>query len=137
MRHDGFVYELVQAFVIFLAGGFIYGLMEIVYSGSTHPAMFVMGGLSLLWVGGGRRYLRHSPPLWLHMIIGGVFITTAEFICGLVYNVWLGLRIWDYTRFRINIMGQICPAFFFLWIALSLPAVIIESALRSAFSDEI
>lgn len=137
MRRDGFVYELVQALVIFLAGGFIYGLIEVIYRGHTHPSMFVLGGISLLWVGGFGRFFRRRPPVWAQVLAGGAFITCAEFLCGLVYNVWLGMRVWDYSRIQFNIMGQVCPTFFFSWVALSLPAVIIESAFRCSFRDTV
>ena len=135
MRRDGFVCELVQAFVVFLAGGFIYGLIEVIYRGHTHPSMFVLGGICLLWIGGLGRFFSRRPPRWVQVIAGGAFITAEEFVCGLVYNVWLGMRVWDYSRLPFNILGQVCPMFFFSWVALSLPAIIIESVFRRSFAD--
>ena len=134
MRRDGFAEELVQALVIFLAGGFIYGAIEIIYRGHTHPSMFVLGGICLLWVGGCGRFFRYAPPLWVQVLIGGAFITLAEFDFGLIYNVWLDMRVWDYSKLPYNIMGQVCPMFFFSWVALSLPAILAENALRLSFS---
>ncbi len=134
MREDSFAAELVRTFVIFLAGGFIYGIIEIIYRGHTHPSMFVLGGICLVWIGGLDSFFRHSPPLFVQMLLGGLFITLAEFGCGLVMNVWLGLRVWDYSDLPYNIMGQVSPRFCALWIALSLPAVLLEDLLRSAFA---
>lgn len=133
MERDGFAAELVRAFVIFLAGGFIYGAIEIIYRGHTHPSMFVLGGICLLWVGGFGRFLREPPPLWVQIILGGAFITLAEFLFGLIFNVWLGMKVWDYSKLPYNIMGQVCPAFFFSWVALSLPAILIERAFRASY----
>ena len=135
MRRDGFASELIQSLVIFLAGGFIYGIIEVIYRGHTHPSMFVLGGICLLWVGGAGHFFRFAPPLWLQVILGGVFITFAEFICGLIYNVQLGLRVWDYSDLPLNIMGQVCPLFFFAWIALSLPAITVERVIRWNFQQ--
>lgn len=134
LRRDSFAAEFFRIFVIFLAGGFIYGLMEIAYRGHTHPSMFVLGGLCLVWIGGFDSFYRRTPPLWAQVLLGGVFITTAEFVCGLILNVWLGLRVWDYSNIPFNFMGQVSPRFCALWIGLSLPAVLLENVFRSAFS---
>ncbi len=134
MRKNSFAGQLIQAFVIFMSGGFIYGLIEVLYRGHTHPSMFVLGGICLLWVGGFNSFFRRSPPFWAQILLGGIFITTAEFLCGLTFNVWLHLHVWDYSRLPLNIMGQICPLFFFIWVAISIPAVFAEDLLRAAFS---
>ena len=136
MHSKSFAEEFVKTAVIFLAGGFIYGLIEIIYRGNTHPSMFVLGGLCLVWIGGFDSFFRVTPPLWAQLLLGGTFITAAEFLCGLVYNVWLGMKVWDYSRLPMNIMGQICPMFFFIWVMISLPAIFLEDALRKAMSRE-
>ncbi len=134
MRRNSFAAEFVRTFVIFLAGGFIYGLLEILYRGHTHPSMFVLGGICLVWVGGLNSFFRRTPPLVVQMLLGALFITTAEFACGLIMNVWLGLRVWDYSNIPYNLMGQVSLRFCALWIGISLPAVLIEDFLRSAMS---
>ncbi|MBO6229228.1 MAG: hypothetical protein J6O50_01560 [Ruminiclostridium sp.] len=136
MREDSFAAELTRSFVIFLMGGFIYGLIEVIYRGHTHPSMFVLGGICFLWIGGFNSFFRVSPPLWLQVLLGGAFITLAEFGCGLIYNVWLGLRVWDYSKLPFNIMGQVCPTFFFSWVALSLPAILAEDLVRHALRPQ-
>lgn len=135
MGENSFARELLRSLVIFLAGGFIYGAVEILYRGHTHPSMFVLGGICLLWVGGLNSFFRRTPPLWVQLLLGGVFITLAEFACGLVYNVWLGMRVWDYSKLPLNIMGQVCPMFFFAWVLLSFPAIIVEDVIRRRFSE--
>ena len=104
MKKSGFAVQFIQAFVIFLAGGFIYGAIEIIYRGHTHPSMFVLGGICLLWVGGLDCFFTRTPPIWIQVLIGGAFITLAEFFCGLVYNVWLGMRVWDYSKDRKSVV---------------------------------
>ncbi len=133
MDKKGFAAELLKALVIFLAGGFIYGLIEIIYRGHTHPSMFVLGGLCLLWIGGFDSFFVKAPPLWVQLIAGGAFITAAEFACGLIFNVALGMKVWDYSDIPLNIMGQICLPYSFAWVMLSLPAVIAENIMRGAF----
>ena len=132
MRRDGMAAEMLKALVIFLAGGFIYGLVEVLFRGHTHPTMFTLGGLCLLWIGGLDSFFGQKPPLWAQELIGGAFITIAELVCGIIVNMWLGLNVWDYSDLPFNILGQVCPTFCYFWIALSLPAVYIENLLRSA-----
>ncbi|MBO6302480.1 MAG: hypothetical protein J6N15_08600 [Ruminiclostridium sp.] len=136
MGENSFAREFLRSLVIFLAGGFIYGAVEILYRGHTHPSMFVLGGICLLWVGGLNSFFRRTPPLWVQLLLGGVFITLAEFACGLVYNVWLGMKVWDYSKLPLNIMGQVCPMFFFAWVLLSFPAIIVEDVIRHRFSEK-
>lgn len=135
MGENSFAREFLRSLVIFLAGGFIYGAVEILYRGHTHPSMFVLGGICLLWVGGLNSFFGRTPPLWVQLLLGGVFITLAEFACGLVYNVWLGMKVWDYSKLPLNIMGQVCPMFFFAWVLLSFPAIIVEDVIRRRFSE--
>lgn len=136
MEDSSFSYELLEAGVIFLSGGFIYGMIEIIYRGHTHPSMFVLGGLSLLWVGGLNRFYRKKPPLWLQMLLGGGIITLGEFLCGIFVNLWLGLNVWDYSRLPFNIMGQVCLIFTAAWVILSYPAIIVEDFLRRAIETD-
>ena len=130
MDKKGFAAEFCRAAIIFLYGGFCYGAIEILYRGNTHPSMFVLGGICFLWVGGINSFFRVKPPLWLQMVLGGIFITLSEFICGLIFNIWFGLKVWDYSKLPYNIMGQICPMFIFIWVMLSLPAIVLEDAVR-------
>lgn len=134
MRRDSFAAEFLRTFIIFLTGGFIYGTLEIIYRGHTHPSMFVLGGICLVWIGGLDSFFRRTPPLPVQMLLGALFITTAEFVCGMILNVWLGLRVWDYSDIPYNIMGQVSIPFCALWVSLCLPAVLIENVLRKAMS---
>lgn len=59
-----------------------------------------------------------SCPLWGQALICSCAVTAAEFAAGLILNVWLGLGVWDYSNMWGNILGQICPQFFAVWIVL-------------------
>ena len=134
LDRSSFAAELYRCAVIFLFGGFIYGAVEILYRGHTHPSMFVLGGICFLWVGGLNSFFRHRMPVPLQMFIGGAFITLSEFVFGVIFNLWLGMRVWDYSRLPLNILGQVCPVFFLAWVLLSLPAIFLEDMLRKNIS---
>ena len=78
--------------------------------------MFIAGGISflfLVWLSG------LGLPFLLKCVIAGAFITLVEFIVGCVVNLWLRLDVWDYSRCRYNVMGQVCLLFTVLWSGLS------------------
>lgn len=71
-------------------------------------------------------------PLAWQSFICATAITVVEFVAGLILNVWLGLNIWDYSQLPGNVMGQICPQFFFLWLVLSTFGIILLDWMRYA-----
>lgn len=136
MKTNSFTDEFFRQIVIFLAGGFIYGAVEILYRGHTHPSMFITGGLCLVWVGGLNSFFRKDLPVVLQMAVGGFIITLAEFICGTIVNIGFGMEVWDYSDLPFNIMGQVCLLFFCIWFVFSLPAILIEDFIRHGMFGE-
>ncbi|MCL2077859.1 MAG: putative ABC transporter permease [Oscillospiraceae bacterium] len=106
--------------VLFLMGGFIYGALEVIVKrGDTHISMFALGGLCFLLIGA----LNEKIPLLLRMFSGAIIITLLEFISGLIFNIWLGQRVWDYSHLPLNLMGQVCLWFTIAWFFLCLPGI--------------
>jgi len=130
LKNQGFLTEFFRQLVIFMAGGFIYGAIEILYRGHTHPSMFITGGLCLVWVGGLNSFFKKDISVPVQMIIGAVIITAAEFICGVIVNIGFGMQVWDYSDLPFNIMGQVCLLFLCIWFLFSLPAILIEDFIR-------
>lgn len=52
--------------------------------------------------------------------ICAVGVTAIEFCFGVVFNLLLKKNVWDYSRCRGNILGQICPLYTALWGVLGL-----------------
>lgn len=119
-----------KAAILFLIGAAAYALIEVAFRGYTHWTMAVLGGILFLLLGGLNEWIPWEMPLALQCVIGAVIVTVAEFIAGLILNVWLGLGIWDYSDVPGNILGQICPQFIFAWLGLSLVAIILDDWLR-------
>lgn len=59
---------------------------------------------------------------WLEVIIKiliiGVGMTLIEFIAGLIFIKGMGIKLWDYSDRKGNIMGLICPIFSLAWLAV-------------------
>lgn len=105
---------------LFSVGAVAYPLMEMLFRGWSHWSMSLAGGVSacLLW------WLeRRLPPgrLWGKCLCGAALITAVEFVCGCVVNLWLRLRVWDYSHLPLNVLGQVCLPFCVLWFLLCLP----------------
>ena len=71
-----------------------------------------------------------SLPLWVRALMCAALITAVELLAGCVFNLWLGWRIWDYSKAPLNLWGQICLPFFLLWFLLCIPVLRIAGDLR-------
>lgn len=124
------VKTILKLIILFIIGGTIYVSLELLFRGRSHISMFILGGFCFVLIGGINNYISWEMPLILQMIIGAVVITTLEFITGYIVNIKLGLNVWDYSNQPFNIMGQICLSFSFLWMLISLIAIVLDDYLR-------
>ena len=122
--------RFVRLTTLFLWGGFLYYIIELLWRGYSHPSMFAVGGLCLLLVGGLNNFLPWELGFVWQALSGSVIITLVEFCAGLVLNVWLNLGIWDYSQLPLNIMGQVSLYFILAWIPLAEFAVWLDDRLR-------
>lgn len=123
--------HLKKSSILFIIGANIYYSLEILWRGYSHITMFILGGLCFVLIGLINEIKTTSNlPLILQQFIASIIITALELVFGLIFNVWLGLEIWDYSSLRYNFMGQICLSFSILWFFLSLPAIVFDDYLR-------
>lgn len=115
---------------LFLIGGAIYVLIELVYRGYSHWTMFLLGGLCFVLIGGVNEYIPWEMPLWLQAGIGAVIITALEFICGCIVNLALGWNVWDYSNTPLNILGQVCLPFAIIWFVIAHVGIVLDDYLR-------
>ena len=113
-----------------ITGGLLYILIETVWRGYSHWTMFVLGGLCFLALGLINEVLPWEMPLWQQMILGACIITCLEFLTGCTVNLWLGWDVWDYSGMPGNVLGQICPQYFILWLPVSLAGIVLDDWLR-------
>ena len=59
-------------------------------------------------------------------------VTALEFVTGCIVNIRLGWDVWDYSSVPMNLLGQICPKFSLMWLALSLPCILISKLIHKA-----
>ena len=118
-----------------MIGGFSYTAIEIIYRGYTHWTMFIIGGLAFFLIGCINEKYR-KMPLVKQMTIGSIVITTLEFVCGCIVNLWLGWNVWNYSNMPFNLLGQICLPFSVLWFFLSAVAVVADDTIRHLLWNE-
>lgn len=94
-------------------------LLELAWRGRSHISMFITGGLCCMLLC--TLFLRYAPAWPLRLLLSGLVITAAEFLCGCAVNRKLRLDVWDYSKRPRNLYGQICLDFSLLWCFMALP----------------
>ncbi len=115
---------------LLLIGGGMYVLLELAWRQRSHWTMFLLGGLCFIGIGLINELIPWDMPLWQQVIIGASIVTALEFLTGCIANLWLGWDIWDYSALPGNVLGQICPQFFVLWMPVALAAIVLDDWLR-------
>lgn len=103
--------------LVFLLGGAVYGMIEVLFRGHTHWSMVLTGGACVLTLYVLVEWL-NSQPLVLAALAGALIITAYEFSVGCLVNLRFGWNVWDYSGMAGNLLGQICPVFTAAWFAL-------------------
>ena len=117
-------------------GGLAYGLIEILWRGKTHWAMILTGGFCFSALVG---IYKKCARMFIvkKCMLGGALITFCEYLCGTVVNIKLKLNVWDYSKCRFNVKGQICPFYSVLWSLLCLPICALSRVInRKELSDD-
>ena len=108
--------ELIKKSALFAIGGGVYVGLEMLWRGRSHISMFAAGGICFLLLG----KMRRTPG---RLFLGPAVITAVELATGLLVN--RDYSVWDYRALPGNFLGQICPAYCFLWIPLSLAGTVL------------
>ena len=58
----------------------------------------------------------NAVDIIVRVLIIGVGMTLIEFLAGLIFIKGMGVKLWDYSDRKGNIMGIICPSFSLAWL---------------------
>lgn len=128
----GIILKSQKNTILFLTGGVVYSLVEILWRGYTHWSMAVTGGFCLLLIN--IMDNNNHIKLWRKCIIGSGIITFFELFVGCIVNLLLKWNVWDYSRCPMNFFGQICLPFSLLWCFISVPAIYLGRFIQSKLS---
>ena len=121
---------------LFVTGGLLYNVLELAWRSWTHWTMFFLGGACFVSMGLINELIPWVMPIWQQMVIGACIITGLEFVTGCIVNLLLGWGVWDYSQMPGNLLGQICPQYFGLWLLAALAGIILDDCLRHWWWDE-
>ncbi|MDD3222985.1 MAG: hypothetical protein EOM34_13995 [Clostridia bacterium] len=106
--------------LLFIIGGGLYYLIEILFRGYSHWTMFIIGGVIFLFSG------RPYTSLKGQILRVWIFAIITEFISGTIINLCLGWQVWDYSKLPFNLLGQICLPFALLFLPLCAAAILLN-----------
>ena len=115
--------KVFKILILFLIGGILYYLIEILYDGSSHFSMAIVGGLSFI-IGGLLNEKLPRLSIKKQALIITFVILVLEYLSGYIVNIKLGLNVWDYSNMPFNLHGQICLYFGLIWYFVFSPLII-------------
>lgn len=124
--------KLKKYSAFFLIGGVGYGTMEIVWRGHTHWTMVIAGGICFIAFSLIAEKFKDKPLVYKAALCA-IVITSVEFIFGVIFNLYLKMNVWNYSKLPLNILGQICPLFTLLWGVMGLVFVPLADKLNEQF----
>ena len=117
----------ISKYLFFWAfGGCIYYGFEMMFRGFSHWTMFLLGGICFLFIYIQGKLLKWSDALVIQLCRCMIFVTSMEFITGIIVNKWLSWNVWDYSRLPLNVFGQICLPFVIIFSGLCLLGIILS-----------
>jgi len=124
----------IEHISVFLMGGILYSIIEIIWRGYTHWSMTAVGGVCFLLLYMINCRLKNRN-FFMRCLVGTGIITVVEFAAGVMVNLILRLDVWDYSMLRFNILGQVSLLFSVLWFALCIPAYMLSTGIRVFFES--
>ena len=108
----------------FFIGAILYASIELLWRGRTHWTMAVLGGVVYVILNDINIRIPNAS-ITVKSVFGSGIITVLELICGVILNLKLGLKVWNYENIGYNILGQICPKYTVYWFMLCIVAFIL------------
>ena len=121
--------KLSEYLFLWALGGCIYYGFEILFRGFSHWSMFVLGGICLIFFTVQGRMVHWEDPLWKQILRCTIFVTSMEFITGIIVNKWLRLGVWDYSNLPFQIFGQVCLQFAVIFSGLCAVGILLSGYL--------
>lgn len=121
--------RLSEYLFLWAVGGCLYYSFEIIFRGFSHWSMFVLGGICLQFFTFQGTMTGWADPLWRQVLRCIIFVTSMEFITGIIVNKWLHLAVWDYSRMPFQLFGQICLPFMVIFSGLCALGILLSGYL--------
>lgn len=125
--------QTLKYLFLFHFGGGTYTTIELLFRNRTYIQMYILGGILFLICSLLNEKFTWKMSLVKQVAIGTSITTMLEFITGMIFNIWLGMNMWDYSKLPFNLFGQVSLLFILLWIPLVLIAILLDDYIRWFF----
>lgn len=122
--------QIFKYIFLYQLGGLLYYYVEVLFRGFSHWSMFILGGFCFLFCSVQNEVKAWDAPLWIQILRCVLFVLAGEFITGCMVNLWQDWNVWDYSQVPMNLLGQICLPYAFIFSGLCLLAIIIDDYIR-------
>lgn len=121
--------RLSEGLFLWTVGGCLYYGFEMLFRGFSHWTMFVLGGICFDFFAMQGVMVNWEDPLWRQILRCIVFVTSMEFVTGIIVNKWLGMAVWDYSNLPFSLFGQICLPFMIIFSGLCAVGILLSGYL--------
>lgn len=118
--------QTLKYLFLFHFGGGTYTTIELLFRNRTYIQMYILGGILFLICGLLNEKFTWKMSLVKQVAIGTSITTILEFVTGMIFNIWLGMNMWDYSELPFNLFGQVSLLFMLLWTPLVLIAILLD-----------
>lgn len=109
-----------MCFTIFLIGGTVYYVIEVLYRGYSHISMFILAGLISITIALMNDFFYSFETDYIIQVITAAIIATiGEGFTGILVNLILKLNVWDYSGLWGNFFFEQCNIFYCMaWVVI-------------------
>ncbi|MBO5167155.1 MAG: hypothetical protein IJ405_03735 [Lachnospiraceae bacterium] len=106
--------------ILFMLCGSAYYCIELLWRGHSHISMLLLAGfLGVFCIDAPNNIWGYELDYLVQIGISTLLCTLGEGIVGLIVNIWLGLKVWDYSELPFTFFWGQCNIFFVVaWILL-------------------
>ena len=128
--------KITEYTFLWTLGGSLYYSFEVIFRGFSHISMFILGGICMVFFALQGELTKWKEALWIQVLRCSIFVTSGEFITGIIVNKWLRLKVWDYTDQPFQLFGQICLPFAIIFSGLSTLGILLSGYFLHWFFQE-
>lgn len=121
---------------LFIIGFMAYITIEVFWRGYSFPLMGLCGGIAFVLIDRINNEISWDVDILIQGLIGSLIITFMEFIIGNLSLLGIVETMWDYSNVPLNYKGIICLPFSFVWLLLSIVAVILADCINYYILNE-
>ena len=115
--------RLVSYIMMLTWAGYTYVILELIARQKSDITMLFCASVCTIPMIFLNNIFSYDLDFTIQVLICAAFCTLNELVWGLIFNS--DHHIWDYSDMMFNYEGQICLSFFFVWIIISIPIIII------------